>query len=689
MQHSVNIKVKHKIILVFVVFICLFGTLYSADFAFADRNLELDYPTAPSDPLGEPVVTPTTTKTTLPEYIKYLFNFLIGIGGILAFAIFLYGGAMWLFSAGNPGIIGPAKKKMINGIMGLALLLCSYVIIYTINPDLTVLRLGMIWESNIGPEITPSELDPKMYQEIPIGLLVEDIVAKNISCFDKEKNLINCRTKEIIAGPIKDIFDRESHYNYCYEYDDKGDKKGLNDYHDRMDCIKELLKAIEIKSAELRETSEELEDIINSKCKCINCNGPGYCDCDGNNNCFCCGSPREEPPPSCSGNPPTPTLRNDPCTLDGRKKIDGLRNQIYQIINGTDKKIEGKDIIDNPNHDTKNLSLVEAQIRFKGLKQELNDDLDDLLEAEELVKFPSFVKRMNLAQYLEKKILNNLKKQEFKNFSAPGYDSVSTYCKIFNCSDEEEEIVLPPPVEELIMVSAFLTLDRSISMLGEPLLHSKAGALLFLNLLEEHSLKTTEKDEVGVVDFGFFAKLTCGMTSDFQKAKNAVSSIKIKEPGTNMGTALKLSIEEIVTNATDDKEWSIIYFTDGWTNAGLSKGKILSDIVPEAISANITIFTIGYGGDVDDDFLAQIAEVTGGEYYATPSLTELEEAYKKIFGTITYEIPEPPEPSPPYDYGDICPGYGLNTEGILCNLFLLDGAPSTFYHNIKEYERYK
>ena len=71
---------KRKIILLFAIVVCLFGfgMIYSSDFAFADRNLELDYPTAPSDPSGDPVVTPDTTKTTLPEYIKYLFNFLLG-----------------------------------------------------------------------------------------------------------------------------------------------------------------------------------------------------------------------------------------------------------------------------------------------------------------------------------------------------------------------------------------------------------------------------------------------------------------------------------------------------------------------------------------------------------------------------------------------------------------------------------
>ena len=455
---------KQKTILIILGLVCASAAILfcANDFAFADRDLEIDYPTAPSDPTGDPVVTPDTTKTTLPEYIKYLFNFLIGIGGILAFAVFLYGGTMWLLSAGNPGIIGPAKKKMMNGGMGLALLLCSYLIIYTINPDLTIMRLGLDWIRTPGPETIPSETGPKDYQEIPIGLLVEDILAKNISCFDKENNLIDCRTKEFIAGKIDDIFDRDSHHNYCYEYDIEGNKKKLNDYHDRMDCIKNLTKAIETKSGILREKSEELETIVNSKCKCINCNGPGYCDCE-KNNCFCCGSPREEEPPSCSGNPPTPTLRNDPCTLAGREKIDDLRNDIYQIINGTERKIQGKDIVDDPDHSAKNLSLIEAQERFKKLKEDFNKELNELKEAEELVKFPSYVKRLNLAQYLEKKILEKLEKQDFKNFSPPGYDSVARYCKIFNCSDDNNGVCSKYKLNDDGVLCNFFNIDGAPS----------------------------------------------------------------------------------------------------------------------------------------------------------------------------------------------------------------------------------
>jgi hypothetical protein len=125
----------NKLILLFVAFICLFGMLYSCDFALADRNLEIsDYPDAPLD-------APAPGKdTTLPQFMKYLFNFGIGIGGVLVFLVFVFAGIKWITSAGNPTSIGAAKKMMFGGVAGLALLLLSYVIVITLNPELKTFK---------------------------------------------------------------------------------------------------------------------------------------------------------------------------------------------------------------------------------------------------------------------------------------------------------------------------------------------------------------------------------------------------------------------------------------------------------------------------------------------------------------------------------------------------------------------
>jgi predicted small integral membrane protein len=47
-----------KIILLLAAILCFSGMIYSTNFVFADKDLEIDYPTAPSD-----AVTPDTTKS--------------------------------------------------------------------------------------------------------------------------------------------------------------------------------------------------------------------------------------------------------------------------------------------------------------------------------------------------------------------------------------------------------------------------------------------------------------------------------------------------------------------------------------------------------------------------------------------------------------------------------------------------
>ena len=129
---------KQKTILIIFAFVCVSLTaLFCAnDFAFSE-NLEIEYPIVPK---AETPGTDPDEPTSLPEYIKYLFNFGIAIGGILAFLVLVYGGFLWMTSAGDPTAIGKAKTKMFGGIIGLCLLLGAYLIIGMIDPDLRYLK---------------------------------------------------------------------------------------------------------------------------------------------------------------------------------------------------------------------------------------------------------------------------------------------------------------------------------------------------------------------------------------------------------------------------------------------------------------------------------------------------------------------------------------------------------------------
>jgi len=72
----------------------------------------------------------------IPELIAFVYLIGLWLVGIAVFVQITGGGVRWLLSAGKPGEIEKAKAQILNAIFGLILLLSSYVILNTINPDL-------------------------------------------------------------------------------------------------------------------------------------------------------------------------------------------------------------------------------------------------------------------------------------------------------------------------------------------------------------------------------------------------------------------------------------------------------------------------------------------------------------------------------------------------------------------------
>ena len=64
----------------------------------------------------------------LREGIMAIINVLLGFLGIIAIVIILYGGFVWLTSAGNEEKVGQAKKIISAGIIGLVIIFVSYAI---------------------------------------------------------------------------------------------------------------------------------------------------------------------------------------------------------------------------------------------------------------------------------------------------------------------------------------------------------------------------------------------------------------------------------------------------------------------------------------------------------------------------------------------------------------------------------
>jgi len=80
--------------------------------------------------------------SSFPDYIQGIYKFGIWTVGLAALFMLSVGGFIYLSSGGNTATISKAKTYIWDAIIGLALALLAYLILYVINPDLVNVNLG-------------------------------------------------------------------------------------------------------------------------------------------------------------------------------------------------------------------------------------------------------------------------------------------------------------------------------------------------------------------------------------------------------------------------------------------------------------------------------------------------------------------------------------------------------------------
>lgn len=73
-------------------------------------------------------------------------QWILGITGALTLLAFIYGGVLFLISAGNKELVAKAKKVMIGAIVGMAIVFLSYTIIGFVFNSLGIKDAG--WDSS-------------------------------------------------------------------------------------------------------------------------------------------------------------------------------------------------------------------------------------------------------------------------------------------------------------------------------------------------------------------------------------------------------------------------------------------------------------------------------------------------------------------------------------------------------------
>ena len=109
---------KIKRIINYLPLVILFSPLVAS-------AIGLEYPQRPT---GLPGDSSTTISGTILRYI----NVFLGVVGILAVAYLIYGGFRYVTSAGNEEIAEEAKKIIQNAIIGLIVVILSFIIITVI-----------------------------------------------------------------------------------------------------------------------------------------------------------------------------------------------------------------------------------------------------------------------------------------------------------------------------------------------------------------------------------------------------------------------------------------------------------------------------------------------------------------------------------------------------------------------------
>jgi uncharacterized protein YegL len=180
-------------------------------------------------------------------------------------------------------------------------------------------------------------------------------------------------------------------------------------------------------------------------------------------------------------------------------------------------------------------------------------------------------------------------------------------------------------------LDVMLVLDNSGSMdesnsEGTKLQYAKYASKLFIDQLN------STYDRAGLVSFNTTAKLQQTLTSSFEGLKDKIDALTAAG-STAMGDGISNATAQLTSNNLKVE----ILLSDGQANLPINETFASAFALQKANYAatrNITIYTIGLGGDADEATLSAIADVTGGKYYSSPNVTYL----GNIFLEIAYEV---------------------------------------------------
>lgn len=156
-----------------------------------------------------------------------------------------------------------------------------------------------------------------------------------------------------------------------------------------------------------------------------------------------------------------------------------------------------------------------------------------------------------------------------------------------------------------------IVLDRSGSMAGDKFTQLQASARRLVNVLED-------SDRLAVVSYG--SDVTIDFPSALMTASNrarllgAINAMDVGG-GTNLSGGFQQGYSEVSRWKREDTVNRVILMSDGRANIGMTMPADLTRLSSTALGGGISVSTIGFGLDYNEDLMTQMANSGAGNYY--------------------------------------------------------------------------
>ena len=167
-------------------------------------------------------------------------------------------------------------------------------------------------------------------------------------------------------------------------------------------------------------------------------------------------------------------------------------------------------------------------------------------------------------------------------------------------------------------ISAMLLIDTSGSMVGTPLADARDAAAQYVQSLQPN-------DEVSVVSFANNTQVIADFSSDFASVESQLPNL-VAFGDTALYSAVGDAAQRMAERPAARRV--VIMLSDGADYGISSIGR--QQAIDAAAAGEAPFYVIGLGPTIDSQFLQQLADASGGAFFAAPSSDQLAGIFSQI-----------------------------------------------------------